>query len=222
MFTPSMVKIVRYLRENQVCKTREEIASIIQEKPEYVNAALDRLIALTVLFQNQGGYTYNTSPHSEQFCNSIMEIYRKVNRRPARELLVRGLICQIPSHYLIHAHTLIELLQGQGFEKKELQEFLEQEIENGYLRRIRVICLGIRPFSIPVYVPSYYLSHLRILGWEEYSSLHHDQKVTEFFEEDYLIGYYPPELSQPAREYIEKEGQELKAKLRERGMAPWL
>lgn len=222
MFTPTIVKVLQCLRGDKSGKTRTEIASIIKEKPEYVNSSLDKLVALGVVAEAEGFYSYLPVSRNEDFYNSIIEIYHKVNKRPAIELLVRGLMCEIPSHYLVHANTVVEILQNYGLEKKDVNELLEREIENGYLRRIKVVCLGIRPVSIPVYVPSYYLSHLRILGWEQYDSLKQPDKSTEFHEEDYLMGYYPPELACPAQEYMDKQGRELKNRLRERGVITWL
>jgi hypothetical protein len=217
-----MVKALKYLKESRARKQKEEIASIINEKQEYVNKALEKLVAIGVVREAEGFYSYVFTPHSDKFYHNLMEVYTRVNKKPSIELMVRGLFCEIPHHYLIHANTVLEILEGQGLDRKELNHFLEQEIENGYLRRIRVICLGMRPFSIPVYVPSYYLSHLRILGWEHYEGPRQNYQDSEFYEEDYLLARYPPELAAPARQYIETERRELKEKLRERGMAAWM
>jgi len=156
MFTPAIVKLVRYLKDTGARKTQEELATIIDEPLEYVNKALGRLIAIDVVTQEEGGYLYHVTPDSDQFSAQLVEVYEKVNRKPAKEMLIRGMICQIPSQYLFHIHTLLEILQREGVESEEFDQFLEQEIAQGYLTRIRVVYIGKGLSIIPIYIPPYY------------------------------------------------------------------
>jgi len=224
MFTPAIVKLVNYLKDTGAKKTQEELATIIDEPLEYVNKALGRLTAIDVVTHEEGGYLYHATPDSDQFSAQLVEVYEKVNRKPAKEMLIRGLICQIPSQYLFHIHTLLEILQQEGVEREEFDQFLEQEIDKGYLKRIRVVYIGKRISIIPIYIPPYYfyrLHHLGIIDHQEYDSLKQGDRDYEFQEEDYLIAQYPPELANPAREYIGRERGELRDNLRRRGLVSW-
>ena len=224
MFTPAVVKVIKYLKDTGAKKNQEELANIIDEPPEYVNKALERLIAIDVVTQEEGGYLYHATPGSDRFSAQMVEVYEKVSRKPAQEMLIRGLICQIPSRYLFHIHTLLEILEKEGFDKEELDQFLEQEIANGYLKRIRVVYIGKGLSIIPIYIPPYYfyrLRHLEIIDHKKYHSLKQEYSEYEFQEEDYLIAQYPPELANPAREYIERERGELRDSLRRRGLVSW-
>lgn len=219
MFTPAITKVLKYLRENPTKKTKEQISSIIGEKQEYVNRALDKLVAIKVVAEEEGFYWYTFTLYSEDFSTKMLEVYDRVGKRPVKELLIRGLICQIPSHYLFHAETLLEILEKEGLDRKELEEFLEREIEDGYLKKIRIIYLGMGHLSLPLYIPSYYITHLRIVEWERYEGLKH--KGAESYEEDYLMGQYPPELAEPAKEYIERERKDVKDKLKKEIFSTW-
>jgi len=224
MFTPAIVKLVRYLKDTGARKTQEELATIIDEPLEYVNKALGRLIAIDVVTQEEGGYLYHVTPDSDQFSAQLVEVYEKVNRKPAKEMLIRGMICQIPSQYLFHIHTLLEILQREGIESEEFDQFLEQEIAQGYLTRIRVVYIGKGLSIIPIYIPPYYfyrLHQLGIIDHQKYDSLKQEYKDDEFQEEDYLIARYPPELANPAREYIARERGQLRDNLKMRGLVSW-
>jgi hypothetical protein len=224
MFTPAVVKVIKYLKDTGAKKTQEELATIIDEPLEYVNKALGKLIAINVVTQEEEGYLYHATPDSNQFAAQLMEVYEKVNRKPAKEMLIRGLICQIPPQYLFHIHTLLEILQQEGVEREEFDQFLVQETAKGYLKRIRVVYIGKEPSIVPIYIPPYYfyrLHHLGIIDHQKYASLKQESKDDEFQEEDYLIARYPPELANPAREYIERERGELRDNLRKRGLVSW-
>jgi hypothetical protein len=212
MFTPTIIKVLKYLRDTKAKKTKEEIAVIIGESPEYVNKALEKLIAVNVVVPEEGAYYYNSTTPNNELAERLMELYEITSRKPAKELLIRGLMCQIPYQHLFHLPTLIELLEKEEIEEQELDQFLEQEIANGYLEMTRVIfhrykvipiCMFPDYSSYPYYYPDGYRSQ--------------DSRC-EFKEENYLIVQYPPELANPAKEYIERERTELVNNLRRKGV----
>ncbi len=224
MFTPTIIKVLKYLKDTGAKKTKEELATIIEEELEYVNKALERLVTINVVTQKEEGFLYHTTPYSDEFSARLLEVYETVSRKPAKELIMRGLICQIPSQYLLHIHTLLEILGQEGVDKQELEQFLEQEMANGYLRRIKVIYIGIEPSTIPICIPPYYYYHLRHLGiidHEKYKSIKQEYQGYELHEEDYLIAQYPPEVANPAKEYIERERKEMRDSLRRKGWLSW-
>jgi hypothetical protein len=45
MFTPTIVKAIRYLRESGARKNKQDLAAIIEEREEYINKALEKLVA---------------------------------------------------------------------------------------------------------------------------------------------------------------------------------
>jgi len=80
MFTPNIVKVVKYLKDTRAKEAQEEFATIIDELPEYVNKALERLIAIDVVTQEEGGYLYHATPGSDQFSTQLVEVYE--NSKP--------------------------------------------------------------------------------------------------------------------------------------------
>lgn len=224
MFTPTIVKVLNYLKDTKVKKTKEELSISIDEPQEYVNKALEKLIAIDVVTQEEGDYLYNDTPSSGEFCYRLAKLYETLGRKPNKELLIRGLICQIPSQYLFHFPTLVQMMQKEGIDKQELDQFLEQEIANGYLKIIRAVYTEMEPPVIPICIPPFYfnyLGHLGVINCDWYKSHRQEQRDYELWEEDYLIAQYPSELANPAKEYIEGERKELKNNFRSRELVSW-
>lgn len=224
MFVPTIVKVLNYLKGVKAKKTKEELFISIDEPQEYVNKALEKLIAIDIVAQEGCDYSYNDNPFSGEFCDRLAELYESLSRKPDKELLIRGLICQIPSQYLFHLPTLVQMLQKEGIDEQELHQFLEQEITNGYLKRIKAHYIDMEPHVTPICIPPFYLhylNHLGIIDHDMYSSSKHDYRADKLEEEDYLIAQYPPELANSAKNYIEEERKELKDNLRSREMVSW-
>jgi hypothetical protein len=94
---------------------------------------------------------------------------------------------------------LLKILEEDGFDKRELNEFIEQEIRNGYLRRLRIAYIGIRLYLFPRYIPSYWFHQLKILDQDENEALKQKCRDLELHEENYLLAQYSPELANPAK-----------------------
>ena len=225
MFTPTVVKLLKHLKDNQVRNTKEQLVTIIEEEEQYVNKALEKLVATNIVSEEGGFYYYKSTPQNEKLSSQLLEVYQTVSQKPAKELLIRGLICQVPSQYLFQADTLFEVIKQEGVTKREFDQFLQQEEEKGYLKRVKVIYIGLDPYSPPVCIPPYYfyyLCHLGIIDRGKYNRLKEGYKDYELREVDYIIARYPPEIATPAKEYIERGRKEIRDNLRRKGLHGWL
>src|SRR4030042_1524155 len=126
MFTPTIIKMLKYFRDTNAKKTKEDLAVIIGESPEYVNKALEKVIALNGVVSEEGAYYYNTTTPNNKLAERLIELYEIASRKLAKELLIRGLMCQIPYQHMFHLPTLIEILKKEGIEGQELDQFLKQ------------------------------------------------------------------------------------------------
>jgi hypothetical protein len=224
MFTPAIIKILKYLKENRLRRTKEELALVTEEAPEYINQALAALDTAGLVKLEGDFYTYQAIPANEELFNQLLEVYQLVSQKPAQQLLIRGLICQIPSQYLFHAATLLGIFEEEGIELEELQQFLASEIEEGYLKKARIIYIGLDPSFIPICIPPYYLHYLYHLGFvdqDSYFEIRQKYPKSQFHEEDYFIAQYPAELATPAKEYLERERGDLKEMLRHKALSSW-
>ena len=125
---------------------------------------------------------------------------------------------------MFHYNTLLDTLEREGFEREESRKFLENEIKKSYLKLVKLVYIGIEPETVPICIPPshfYYLRHLGIIDRDGYKRRLKEYKDFEFHEQDYLLVEYPPEISGPAKEYVEKEMCDKKDVLRQIGMQTW-
>lgn len=224
MFTPTIIKILKYLRDSKERRTVEELAIIIDESPDYVTKALEKMIAVDLVAQEEGAYLYNDTYQNNHFTERLMKLNEIVSRKPSKELLIRGVICQCPSQYLFHLPILVEILEKEGIDAQELDQFLKQEIANNYLKMIRVAFLRNEVSVVPTCMPPsyfHYLSQLGIIDNDKYNNLKRNHSACEFQEEDYLIAQYPLQLVNQAKDYLERERIELISSLRRMGLVEW-
>lgn len=218
MFTPTIVKLLEYLRDSKEKASPYDLALIINEEQEYVNKALIRLLTVGILSEEEGAYSYHSTDRNEQSLAGLVKVYEVVRKRRESEWFTRALICEIPPRYLFHFNSLLEMAQEKGIAIQVSTEFLQQEIEQGYLTRLRVARLGARPYPLPRYIPPYWFSHLRLFRWEEYQDLKQDSEGFTIQEDDYLTQQYPPQIIKLARQQAGKKREELRDQLRRKGL----
>lgn len=224
MFTPNIIKILKYLKDTGEKKTGEELAVIAKDTPEQVSKSLEKLISLGLITQMGGHYLYHATERNNQTLERLIKLHETVKEKPDKEILIRGVICSIPSQYLLHLKTLIEILEKEGIGQPESTRFLEQEVAHNYLKRITFVFLSNKTPFIPACMPPDYLDYLSrrgIIDQDRHKGSKERDSRCEYQEEDYLISQYPLQMVNPAKEYLEKENTELKNYLRRRGIAEW-
>jgi len=81
MLAAAIIKTVEYLKDTGVKKTREELDAIINEPPEYVNKALEKLIAIDVVTEEERDYLYHAIPGSSQFSTQLDAVRSRSHER---------------------------------------------------------------------------------------------------------------------------------------------
>lgn len=221
MFTPTLVKVLRYFRDHSGGVTRQLLTITIQADQKYVDLVLERLTAANILAV-QGG-RYESLPSLLEFSDKMFRLYDRINRRTQRELLVRGLLCAVKERgYLMSQESLLKLLEEDGFEREETASFIAEEVNKGYIGKIRV-SVGSRRAGVLPPLPCLPLSDLRPadLGeYDDYRENRRDRGAT-VWEGDYLIANYPVELAAPAMLFLDAEGSDTKMRLREETLHAW-
>jgi hypothetical protein len=206
---PTLVKVLRYLHDNSEPSSYNDIISAVQERQALVDKALEKLVAERIVHSRDSLYSYNATPRAEELCQKLFALYEKILARPQLELLARGLICQADEYYPLRMNTLLRVLEKEGFAAEDVTRFLDGEVKMGYVKRMPAI-FGGRVWGSPPLFIRYYLG-LAQFGQHDYpqpedwsgnSGLAHSQ-------EDYLLSNYPPELAEPAVQYIETVKPEL-------------
>ena len=221
---PAAVKILKYLIDVSAPSTHNDISRAVREGQAYVHRALTELMARGLIDRHgEDQYCYRATPEADEFCRKLFALYDKVSTRPQKELLLRGLISQVSPSYLWHMNKLLGVLEGEGFARENAVPFIDQETEKGYIKRVRMIFVARIPFTAPPFIPYYYMSDIRNIDSKEYEQLKQQCHNSGLFinEENYLMGAYPSELSQPAVQYVEQEKRQIRDMLRDEAFQQW-
>jgi len=221
---PTAVKVLKYLRDVSVPSTHNDISRAVREGQAHVHRALTELVAWGLIDRRgEDHYHYRATPEADELCRKLFALYDKVSTRPQKELLVRGLLSRPGPRYLWHMNKLLEVLEREGFTREDAVPFLDQETEKDYIKRVRMIFVARIPFTAPPFIPYYYMSDIRNIDPNEYEQLKQQCRNSGLLmnEENYLMGAYPPELSQPATQYVEKEKRQMRDMLWEEAFQQW-
>jgi len=207
---PTLVKVLRYLRDSSEPSSYNDIISAVQEGQAPVDRALKKLVAEGMVDSRDSRYCYAATPRAEELCQKLFALYERVLARPQLELLARGLICQADEYYPLRMNTLLRVLDKEGFALEDVTQFLDGEVERGHVKRVSAIFGGRVSGSPPLFTP-YYLG-LPQIDQHEYRQLEEWSGDSGLVcsQGDYLIGDYPAELAEPAIRYVETVKPELK------------
>ena len=210
---PTLLLVVRDIHDKmKIAVSREDIADSTGLSSEEVGKILDLLLEKGTLRRFDGVlYTIRTF---EQIAPGLISIYTGMKSEESLEFAMRGaLMIYSP----LREDMLKRAMRDLGFSEKEVDDLIVRDLTMKYLKKVRAIHIGkIRNGSRLVPVGFYaeldadvhavmekLLEYYRRLGF-----------VEEIFEEELLIGRYPPEMAQPARESIKKERIEVRNRLR--------
>jgi len=221
---PAAVKVLKYLRDVSAPSTHNDISRAVREGQARVHKALTELVARGLIDRHgEDQYRYRATPEADELCQKLFVLYDKVSTRPQKELLVRGLISQVSPRYLWHMNKLLGVLEREEFSREDAVPFLDRETKKGYIKRVRMIFVARIPFTAPPFIPYYYMSDIRNIDPNEYEQLKKQCRNSDLLmnEENYLMGTYPPELSQSAVQYVEKEKRQMRDMLLEEAFQQW-
>lgn len=224
MFTPTIIKIISHLRYSKEKISINEIIAIIQENPDHVNIALEKLLAMGLVVREGDTYVYNCTGQNNEITDRLLKLYHVVSQGTSKEFLIRGVLCQVPAQYFLHLPPLQEIFTGEGIDTKELDKFLQQEMTSNFLEIKKIVYVKKKIPFIRMCMPPYYYNYLvekGVIRDEKDQSYQANGIGDEFQEEDYLVTQYPQQMEAAARKYLEMERKELADYLRRRGLAEW-
>ena len=221
---PTAVEVLKYLMDVSVPSTPTNISRAVHEGQILVDRALTELMARGLIDRyGEDKYHYLATPEADELCRKLFALYGKVGTRSQKELLARGLLSQPGPRYLWHVNKLLEVLESEGFTREDAAPFLDQETSKGYIKTIRIIFVARLSFTAPPFIPYYYITDFRKVDANEHQQLKQQclNLGLSMNGVDYLMGAYPPELAQPAVQYVEKDKRQIRDILREEAFQQW-
>ncbi|MDP2718754.1 MAG: hypothetical protein U1D67_10065 [Dehalococcoidia bacterium] len=225
MFQPSTIKILKYLRSYNSPKTLSEIITATEESREHVEKALAKLVKEKMVRRRAGSFSFDGKQQRETLYGRMVEVCVLVTRSAQMELLIRGLMCATPQPCLIRLSAMTDIITAEGYYPVDSNGFIEEEIQKGRIKKIKLLFFGRKHQSLPTYVPQEYVTPLSWVDMDQYQLVGQqymaENKGLPTAQEEYLSGNYPPELYNPAKEYLDRERPYIKDRLREEAMRNW-
>ncbi|MFH1639429.1 MAG: hypothetical protein ABIB93_03840 [Chloroflexota bacterium] len=248
--TPTLLKVLKYLRDCGKSATADDVITAIGESQTRVTLAIAKLVSVGVIKNAAGSLRYSHTARAEEFSQKFFELYEKVIRQPEMEILVRGLLCHIgnPRAYL-RTERLLEALEKEGFSRDTVTEFLDREERRRCIERLkviftnrgpgsaaavayqyrggskwlRVIPIPRVPYPSPLAISTYYMSSSRDVSTQAVTRLREEFLGSDpsANEEDYIIGLYPSKVSGQALKYLLNEKPEMARALKEEAFQQW-
>lgn len=216
MFEPTLGKILDYFMAHPQGATHSELTNLPGVYPEYVQPALDKMLQGDVLYLE--AEVYKPKEGFTEFASVFHLVCLRVNQTEERQLLVRGLLVGASKQgYLIRMESLVRVFDEESFDHQETLDFLTEEMETGYLSKIKVCFRSEGPvFTPPPFLPLSYIYYSTHGYLDDYEIIKERWRQRGLFvkEDDYLMADYPPELVAPAKQYLDEKKTYLRDRLR--------
>lgn len=248
---PSLVTILKYLRAHPEWADLNDVITATGESQTRAEKTLAKLSESGIIEKDGTRFRFVATEKAETFARKFLELYGKVILAPQLELTLRGILSSIghPASYLRLARV-IEVMEKEGFNREEVVSFLELERSKGHAEMLHVIITQIRPggagaiayqypsansiwlrvipisripYPPPLAIATYYMSSSRDVSAEQVARLRDEylSSRTDSAEEEYIMGVYPPELSEPAVKYLATEKAGMLKALKEEAFQQW-
>ncbi len=222
-----LLKCLKLLRNGDYSLTEQEIADRVEEDLGYVVSALERLGGRRLVAKTGQHYSYRRTEANEEFSRRMLAVYDKIGKKSEMESLVIGLLsAAVRDKHLLKERTLLRVLGEEGFGGDEIGALLQEQVDEGRVRRLRVALRKEtdESFPSPPVIPWHYTSRLIRMKEDEYDKVRKRWGDEGFFvqEEDYLIANFPPEMSGPAAEYLYRAMAHVTQKIEEESYQWWL
>lgn len=248
---PALVKVLKYLRENPGWNDFHDVIIATGESQTRAEKALGKLTASGIIENDGGRSRYVPTAKAEDFSLKFLGLYGKLIAEPQMELMMRGFLCAIgqPAAYL-RLTRLLEVLEKEGFKREEVISFIEREMGRRRIEKLhiiftvngpgsagaiayqcptsnskwlRVIPIPRVPYPPPLAISTYYMSSSRDVSVAEVARMREEylSSKTAGAEEEYVLGVYPSELSEPAMKYLSHEKEKILRALKEEAFQQW-
>jgi hypothetical protein len=212
-----LFKSLKLLRDTSQSSTEKEVANTIQEDRTCVIRVLERLRENEVVAKAGEFYSYQKTDKNERFFERMSAVYDKIGSKSEGELIAVGLLSLVTQYNcLLRQNTLVRVLEEEGFDSKETNSFLDQEVKAGRVEKIAVTLInkGEAQLSVPSAIHLNYVHHLMTDEYDKVRKKHLDEGFA-IQEEDYLAANFSPELSDSAKEHLNEKRAWLRQKIRD-------
>ena len=222
--TPSIPRILEILLESEEGRDESALLQTFGDA-SYAAKAVDTLVEHAIITREKGRLRICHGSEVAQKVLRIVSFYGEIQRAARKELMFRGILNATYYKCLIHFGTFIEMMEHEGFDKGETIGTLGEEVKQGYVQHLKILYRsrsGLKHKFFP-FIPLYYYPHFVVTDANNAQPLRArlENPAITLTEEDYLLGNYPKELAAQSRDYILKEKNHVKEKIKDEAYDVW-
>jgi len=222
--TPSIPRILEILLESDEGKDESALLKSVGEA-SHATKAVAVLLEHGMIERRKGRLRICQGNAISGRINQIVSFYRDIQKTTRKELMCRGILNATYYKCLIHFETFLEMMENEGFDRNETMKTLDAEVRQGYVQHLKIVYRshsGLKHKFFP-FIPLYYYPHFIIMDANHTGPMRSrlEGAGISLAEEEYLLGNYPKELSTQAREYIQREKNHIKDRIKGEAFDVW-
>jgi hypothetical protein len=228
MDTPSIVKVLRYLKGVQSPVSLNDIIMATEGSQTLVLRALDTLARDGIINSENNTFSYVSSTRADDLSEKLFQLFPTVTKESEIELTLLGVICHLgnPRAYL-RVGRIMEIMARDGHRENDTYQLLMKEKNAGYVEslwinfksrepgtaigiaygketngKIRTISLSMVPCPPPLIIPIYYFAYFFDVSPEKLKNIRDAVIGREGNPEEYITGNYPAEVTDAAMKHF--------------------
>jgi len=221
---PAIPRVLQLLLHGQTGAREDSVIEHLQKRA-YTQKAIEMLVGLGIIRRENGLLTIVEGEENSRRVSGIMRFYHDVDRTVRRRLLFRGILNAADYAYLVHFKTFTSLMETDGFTLEDVDAVLDADGREGYVERLKVMCraregLEHRCFS---FIPLHHHPHFIMMKPDNTGHLQERLRNmgVVMIEEEYLLGRYPKEIARQSREYVVREKEYIREKIKNEAFDVW-
>lgn len=221
---PAIPRVLKLLMGRQ---GQERHAAVMEALPDKARAieAIEALEARGIVSREDGTLRLVGTEEAARQIEAIVLFYERVDRMERKKLLFRGVLSTARYSCLIHIDTFARLMEAEGFIRADLEAMIDADGKAGLVERITLTyrLKDGEPQKTFPFVPLYYYPHFISMKSSDPDHTrtrlaHAGIRTTE---EEYLLGRYPKAVADQAREYIEREKEHIRDRIKNESFDIW-
>jgi len=221
---PAIPSILRLLLDKA---GGDRLASVVESLPDraYTEKAIAALRGQGIIEERNGLIKIVEGEENARRVEGIIHFYAQVDRAAKRRLLFRGILNSAQYACLVHRATFLGLMEAEGFTTQETEGLIDKDGSLGYVERLTIMYRtreGLPHTTFP-FIPLYYYPHFIAMRSDNAEHLRARLRSAGIVmvEEEYLLGHYPKQIAAQAREYVEREKEYIRNKIKDEAFDIW-
>ena len=221
---PSIPVILERLMESEGGRTEDALMEDVADRV-YLDKAIDILLKNGLIERDKGLLRLARGKRHAQSVLKIVDFYRQIGKMRRRNLVFRGILNSTQYRCLIHRGTFFEMMAEEGFQYPDVEGLLHAETKQGYVEQMKIVYRASRgaPHKLFPFIPLYYYPHFLVMTTENTGSFKAklENAGILLIEEEYLLGNYPKDIALQAREYMLKEKDYIRERIKSEAFDIW-